>query len=383
MAEDDKPAVKAKLPSAKNIRSPEFKPHGLGGDSRTRGPRPSGLTAAQARKRRMATIAGVVVVALAVAGGAAYYMSLPGPKVEVSGKFNAEPKVVIPKDLVPGKTLKVTTPIKGTGRTIAKGDMVYAKHVFYKWSPGEDDKARTSTNKKVGSTYAPDPNSPLQPLPAGGVGVKGIDKGLVGQTVGSRVVMEIPPADGFGENGAQYELGKNDSLVFVFDILAGVGKDSGPQGAEKKLDDPKLPKVEKSDKPGQAPKVTIPSDQDAPKDLQVKQLVEGTGEAIQKGDQAIVHYQGQLWRNGKKFDSSWDKPDAGGGQGGQPVAFPVGTGGTVPGFDKGLTGQKVGSRVLLVLPPKEGYGDKGQPQAGIKGDDTLVFVVDILGRLPK
>ena len=43
-----------------------------------------------------------------------------------------------------------------------------------------------------------------------------------------------------------------------------------------------------------------------------------------------------------------------------------------------LVGQKVGSRVLVVVPPAEGYGKDGNQQAGIKGTDTLVFVVDIL-----
>ena len=43
-----------------------------------------------------------------------------------------------------------------------------------------------------------------------------------------------------------------------------------------------------------------------------------------------------------------------------------------------LIGKKVGSRVLLVIPPKDGYGEQGNPQGGISGTDTLVFVVDIL-----
>ena len=51
----------------------------------------------------------------------------------------------------------------------------------------------------------------------------------------------------------------------------------------------------------------------------------------------------------------------------------------IPGWDKGLVGQHIGSRVLLVIPPADGYGKTGNPQAGIKGTDTLVFVVDVLG----
>ncbi len=73
------------------------------------------------------------------------------------------------------------------------------------------------------------------------------------------------------------------------------------------------------------------------------------------------------------FDSSWKR--------GQPFGFTIGASPSqvILGWDKGLAGQTVGSRVLLVIPPADGYGKTGSPQAGIKGTDTLVFVVDILG----
>ena len=50
----------------------------------------------------------------------------------------------------------------------------------------------------------------------------------------------------------------------------------------------------------------------------------------------------------------------------------------ITGWDTGLAGQTVGSRVMLVIPPKDGYGSNGASQAGITGTDTLVFVVDII-----
>ena len=53
-------------------------------------------------------------------------------------------------------------------------------------------------------------------------------------------------------------------------------------------------------------------------------------------------------------------------------------GGVIAGWDEGLVGQTVGSQVLLVIPPEQGYGSEGNPDAGISGTDTLVFVVDIL-----
>lgn len=381
MAEDDKsrgePAVKAKakIPNAKNIRSPEFTPHGISAGRGSGLGRPSALTAAQARKRRLAMIGGCVVAVLAIAGGTTYYLTRPGPKITVSGKFAAEPKVKIPKSLAPGHKLKVTTAIKGSGPAIADGDTMYVQYVFYKWSKdkSDEDSRKKSTNKQLGSSFQGQPGQADRPLVVGKSGVKGLDKGLIGQTAGSRVLLEIPPAQGFGEQGSQLGVTKNDSIVFVVDVQATVHKNATAQGTAQKLDDKNLPKVEDPGA-GKAPKVTLPK-VDAPSKLQVKTLVQGTGPALAKGDSAIVNYQGQIWKGGKVFDSSWSK--------GQPAKFPIGTGGTVPGFDKGLTGQKVGSRVMLVLPPEEGYGKKGNAQAGIKGTDTLVFIVDILAKTIK
>ncbi len=61
----------------------------------------------------------------------------------------------------------------------------------------------------------------------------------------------------------------------------------------------------------------------------------------------------------------------------QPFVTAIGQGAVIPGWDKGLVGQTVGSRVMLVVPPKDGYGDAGSGE--IKGTDTMVFAVDILG----
>ncbi|MFB4299250.1 FKBP-type peptidyl-prolyl cis-trans isomerase [Actinomadura sp. NTSP31] len=378
MAEDDKPAVKAKIPNAKNIRSPEFTPHGISAGRGSGLNRPSGLTAAQARKRRIATIAGIVVAVLAIAGGVTYYVTRPGPKIEVSGKFGSESKVKIPAKLAPAKSLKTRTVIKGSGPAIAEGDTMFVQYSFYQWAKktDDDDSKKKSTSKKIGSSYeqqSQSGSSGPQALTVGKSGVKGLDKGLVGKTAGSRVLVEVPPSMGFGDQGSQLGLGKNDSVVFVVDVAAVGKKNAGPQGAPQKLDDKNLPKVEDQGA-GKAPKVTIPK-VDAPSKLQAKTLVQGTGPALAKGDAAVVNYQGQIWKGGKVFDSSWKNA--------QPALFPIGTGATVPGFDKGLTGVKVGSRVMLVLPPAEGYGKNGNSQAGIKGTDTLVFVVDILAKARK
>jgi len=108
----------------------------------------------------------------------------------------------------------------------------------------------------------------------------------------------------------------------------------------------------------------------APTDLQVKVLKEGDGATLEKGQLAVVKYVGAIWNTGKVFDSSFAH--------GGVVGFPIGVGQVIAGWDEGLVGQKVGSRVLLVIPPDKGYGAAGRPASGINGTDTLVFVVDIL-----
>ncbi|MEU8799466.1 FKBP-type peptidyl-prolyl cis-trans isomerase [Spirillospora sp. NPDC048819] len=381
MSEDDKPGgkpaikAKAKIPNAQNIRSPEFTPHGISAGRGSGLNRPSALTAKQARRRRILVIITLVVVAALLGGFLWWWINRPPPEIEVTGKFASEPSVKIPTDLAPGGKRKVSTAIKGDGTKITKGDIVYAQYVFYQWSKDsdEEDGSKKSKSKKLASSYEQETQGrPTQPLTIGDSGIKGFDEGMIGQTSGSRVVLQIPPSEGFGEQGSQLGLTKSDWVVFVVDVQAVVHKNQGPEGAKKELDDAKLPKVEDKGA-GKAPKVKIP-DEKAPEKLRVETLVEGKGPALAKGDEAVLNYQGTIWDSGKEFDSSFKS--------GSPAKFPIGTGKTVPGFDKGLTGAKVGSRVLLVLPPKEGYGEKGMPP-DIKGDDTLVFVVDILAKIKK
>ena len=119
---------------------------------------------------------------------------------------------------------------------------------------------------------------------------------------------------------------------------------------------------------GAKPTLTFP-DAKPSTALQVKVLSEGSGPAVAKGDLLVADYLGQVW-NGKVFDNSYDR--------GQPAGFQIGTGKVIAGWDEGLVGVKGGSRVLLVIPPAKGYGEQGNSQAGIKGTDTLAFVVDVV-----
>ncbi|PFG20437.1 FKBP-type peptidyl-prolyl cis-trans isomerase [Serinibacter salmoneus] len=120
---------------------------------------------------------------------------------------------------------------------------------------------------------------------------------------------------------------------------------------------------------GEKPELTFPETA-APEELQVLILEQGDGEVVEAGQTIDVHYYGQVW-DGAMFDNSYDR--------GSSIQFPIGVGAVIAGWDDAFVGQQLGSRVLVSIPPHLGYGERGVPQAGIRGGDTLVFVVDLIG----
>jgi len=101
--------------------------------------------------------------------------------------------------------------------------------------------------------------------------------------------------------------------------------------------------------------------------LGVDVLEHGAGAAVVEGQTITVHYTGWLW-DGPKFDSSWDR--------GEPISFVIARGSLIDGWVEGLVGLPVGSKVLLVVPPESGYGDRDM--GPIPGGSTLVFAVDVV-----
>ncbi|WP_410792545.1 FKBP-type peptidyl-prolyl cis-trans isomerase [Kribbella sp. C-35] len=120
---------------------------------------------------------------------------------------------------------------------------------------------------------------------------------------------------------------------------------------------------------GQKPTITH-REGDPEKQLVTEVLKEGDGPEVKKGELLTANYLGQIWRDGKVFDNSYDR--------GAPSSFPIGVGSVIGGWDEGLVGKKIGSRVLLSVPSDKGYKADGKEEAGIKGDDTLIFVVDLV-----
>jgi len=121
--------------------------------------------------------------------------------------------------------------------------------------------------------------------------------------------------------------------------------------------------------PLERPEVDFPEGA-PPSDLVVIDLVEGDGDEAVAGRTAVVHYVGVAFSSGEEFDASWNR--------GEPFAFQLGAGQVIAGWDRGVSGMKVGGRRHLLIPPDLGYGDRGAGGGSAPGE-ALIFVVDLLG----
>lgn len=293
-------------------------------------------------------------------GGKGAPFALPSVSTAVIGE---EPTTVSNTAAPAETTTEILT--RGTGRPVGAGDVIVADVKGQVWDIGGVELPAFVNTFTTGVPV-------IQPV---GAIVPAFEQALPGVPVGSRVLLVAPPAAGFGEQGNQgIGVFPTDSLIFVVDVLDAFAADAVAAGTKVQLAGADLPKVGG----GKDPKITVPKIK-APTKLVDRLLLRGDGEKVATNRSVVVQYTGVLWRNGEEFDTSW-LPDRG------PFAAYLGTpppdsgaSGVIEGWNQGLVGERVGSRVLLVVPPEFGYGPAGNEAGGIKGTDTLVFVIDILG----
>ena len=309
------------------------------------------------RRIPLMLVAPLLAIGVLAGCGGSTASSAASSGVTATGAFGQAPAVKIPATKA-GSSLQVKTLIHGTGPALGKTDVFIGNYAIYIWSG--------SSHRLAQSTF-----TSHQPTLFSGQLLPGLEKAVAGQKMGSRVLAVIPPKDAFGKTGnPQAGIKGTDTLVFVVDLDKEFAPNASASGKQVSSGGGKLPTVTAAT--GTAPKIKMPSAK-PPADLVVKTLVQGSGPAVKKGQTVVVQYVGAIWRTGTVFDASWER--------GQPYGFTIGAtpSAVIPGWDKGLVGQSVGSRVMLVIPPADAYGKSGNSQAGIKGTDTLVFVVDILG----
>jgi len=272
--------------------------------------------------------------------------------VSVTGAVGQTPTVTFAKGLSVKKTQR-TTVVAGTGAKAVDGSLLSVAFTMYDATTG--DATPVTSAGFPGETAAQFTVSDSLYLP-------GLVKAMRCATVGSRTVTVADTNDMFGKVGSTgFKIGKNDDVVIVMDILAKLPTKATGAAVAPESGFPTV-KLAASGKPT----VKIPSS-DPPSTLQLETLKKGAGGVVPSGGQVTVQYQGTLWRNGKVFDQSW---------GSGPTTFA--TASVVAGFRDAIVGQTIGSQVVVIVPPAEGYGTGGNETAGITGTDTLVFVVDIL-----
>lgn len=271
--------------------------------------------------------------------------------VDVSGDVGTEPTVEIdsPVSLSESQTAVL---VAGDGAEVAADSQVQLQFALYNGSDGE----------RIQSSYDQGPQTVSLDVEGG---LQYLIDALVGQNVGSRLLVAVAPDDGFGDqagaSAAPFE--PEDTLLYVVDVLDLV---ASVADGDEVTDVPEgLPTVTTGDG-DVVTGVEVPGGE-PPAEIVVQPLIEGGGDPVTADDTITAHYTGVLWDGGETFDSSWDR--------GEPASFPLT--GVIGCWTEGLSGRPVGSRVLLVCPPDQAYGPEGQPPT-IPGDATLVFVVDIL-----
>lgn len=277
--------------------------------------------------------------------------------VKVSGAQGKEPKVDFPTPLVAKSgELTVAQHGDGDGAKVFPGQVVTYVATQYDTQTGEP-----SASSGYESTNAI--TSVIGQAPGSGNDL--LASLLSCTSVGDRVVIATDLKSIYGESYDPETVPNGDNTtVLVYDVLAAyLGKANGwdqlPQAG--------IPSVVLS--PNGQPGITVPGE-DAPKDLKIATLKAGTGATVKDDDKVVLQYTGVGWETGTVFDSSWTSET------GAPVTFSPDQ--VVNGFAKAIVGAKVGSQVIVVIPPGEEWGYPAG--SGPVGDDgTMIFVIDILG----
>lgn len=274
--------------------------------------------------------------------------------VTASGAAGVAPTVRFPTPSHVTRT-QVSRLRSGSGSTIIRTQRILADVTIVNATTGKTVVKTAYAGRSKAAAFAPDE-----------VVLKGIGRGLQCGRVGDRLAIVVPPQDGYPAAQRPATVQPTDSLVVVADIRGAFL--ARADGADQVMA-AGLPSVVLA--PNGQPGITIPKGQRPPAKLQVANLEKGSGAVVKRGDDVVVQYTGVLWNEGTVFDSTWQK--------GPPVVLPLTTGQIgAKGLITALAGQRVGSQVLAVLPPSEGYGSAGS--GAIPGNATLVFVIDVLGR---
>lgn len=272
---------------------------------------------------------------------------------DVTVSKGGNPDVTVAKGFSVDQTSsKVLT--KGTGEKIASGDTVKVNYVAVNGRTGKQFDSSFTTDEPYTVTLSDNKILP------------GFIKGLDGRTIGSRVLVAMSPKDGFGQAQAQLDVKKDDTLIFLFDVVSKVPTSIEGKARSTPKNYPKLEVDDKNIPTAFVKKSTTDAQKDAVESSFV--VIDGTGPEVTADQTVSVQYFGQIYPGGTTFDESYSK---------EVFTRPLSS--LYKCWGDELVGKKVGSRVIIVCPAAVGQGEGVAPEGSpIKAGDTLLFSVDLL-----
>ncbi|MBC7631758.1 FKBP-type peptidyl-prolyl cis-trans isomerase [Aeromicrobium sp.] len=301
--------------------------------------------------RRILLVTAAASLLLAGCGGSD--TSGGGDLGSIKVSSSASPKVTVAKGFSATKT-GTKVPNKGSGDAIKSGDAVKVNYVAVNGRSGKQFDSSFTSNKPLTLTLVK--NSILP----------GFIKGLSGQKIGSRVLVAIPPKDGFGKGQKDLGVKKNDTMVFLFDIVAKIPTEVTGTAQKLPSDLPSM-QLDAQGHPSKFAKTAKTAK--APTKESANVVIQGKGATVKAGQSLTAQYVGQVYPDGAIFDESWSS---------SARTFQVGSKQLIKCWDDQLVGQKLGTRVVLVCPADKAYGAKPPAGGKIKAGDSLIFAIDLL-----
>ena len=248
----------------------------------------------------------------------------------------------------------VTTLVEGDGDEVADGDTVSV----YLWLGDASTKQVASDGYSQGTPQAIPFDAQLQ---------EPFKQLLDGATYGSRQALVASAGDVFGDAGPDPSLGvgADDTVVVIADLVE--KQPESVQPSSDKVEDAPADSQPRVVEEGGVPTGLDFSGLDEPDPTTPVQRVvleKGDGRAVKPSDTITINYLGATFDADEPFDESFS---------GDPLTSPLS--GLIQGWSIGLDGVKVGSRVLLQIPPGFGYGAQGS--GAIPPNATLWFVIDV------
>jgi peptidylprolyl isomerase len=232
----------------------------------------------------------------------------------------------------PPEDLVVKNLRPGWGVEAQRGDLLTTRFVAVKIDGEPFESTWETGNRPFSFHLGKDESSP------------GWEKGLRGMKVGERRELVVP-----GDMASRYvELPPEESLVYVVELV---------EVRPPELDD----RTE--------PNVVVPAGE-PPKRLKARDLIEGRGPEAKPGDIVTMRYVSRHY-TGEPFSTSYDD--------GHPFRIRLGadTFKSIPGWEEGLPGMRVGGRRELIVPPDWIFQTGAPPDS--EPSETLVYIIDLFG----